>query len=65
MLDPSIRNILRRERMPSRGKVVTDSNRFDGHDNRMASHVRRVRNHACERADGKCCGDCIHRRRRT
>lgn len=64
MLNSSVRNILRRERMPSRGKVVTDSNRFDGHDNRMASHIHRIWNHACERTDGKRCGDCIYRRKR-
>ena len=64
MTDLSVRNILPRERKPSTGKVVTDSNRFDGHENRMASHSHRIWNHACERADGKRCRDCIYRRKR-
>lgn len=64
MLNPSVRNILRRERMLSPGKVVTASSHFDGHANRMASHIHRVWNHTCERIDGKRCGDCIYRRSR-
>jgi hypothetical protein len=46
------------------GKVVTDSHRFEGHDTRMASHIHRVWNHRCERADGKRCEDCIYRWKR-
>ena len=63
MFEPS-RNILRREQKPSSGKVVTDSNCFDGHENRMASHVHRIWNHACERNDGERCNDCFGKEKR-
>ena len=64
MANLSVRNILPRECRPSTGKAVTDSNCFDGHENRMASRIHRIWNHACERTDGKRCKDCIHRKRR-
>ena len=60
---PAIRNNLRKHQTPTPGKVVTESHRFPGHDNRMASHTHRVWNHACERTDGDRCGDCIYRRK--
>jgi len=60
----SIRDSLRQHQKPTPGKFVTDSNRFDGHDNRMASHIHRIWNHACERSDGSRCSDCIYRRKR-
>lgn len=59
----SIKDTLRQHQAITSGKVVTDSHRFDGHDNRMASHIHRVRNHTCERTDGKRCPDCIYRRK--
>ena len=59
----SIRDILHKERKATPGKVVTDSNRFNGHDNRMAAHIQRVWNHACERRDGRRCKDCLRRKR--
>jgi len=61
-VDAPIRNILRKERKPAPGKAVTDSNRFPGHENRMAWHIHRVWNHACERTDGRRCRDCIRRK---
>jgi len=60
---PAIRNNLRDHRAPTPGKVVTESRRFPGHDNRMASHIHRVWNHPCERTDGDRCDDCIYRRK--
>ena len=59
-----IKDIRRSNQVPTPGKVVTDSNRFAGHDNRIASHIHRVWKHTCERTDGERCGDCIRRRRR-
>ena len=59
----SIKDRLRQHQAPTPGKVVTDSNRFPGHANRMASHIHRIRTHACERTDGKRCPDCIYRRK--
>ena len=60
----AVRNTLRQHQQPTPGKVVTDSNRFDGHDNRMASHSHRIWNHKCEQTGGKRCKDCIYARRR-
>ena len=59
MHDLSIRNVLRINQRPTPGKFETDSNRFPGHENRMAAHIHRIRNHACERTDGKKCRDCV------
>jgi len=64
MANLSVRNILPRERRPSAGKAITDSNRFEGHENRMASHIHRIWNHECERTDGELCKDCIRRKGR-
>ena len=64
MQHEAIKNDLRRHQAPTPGKVVTDSNRFDGHDNRMAAHSHRVWNHACERTDSTKCTDCLRRKRR-
>ena len=58
------RNILRIFQPPSAGKAETDSNRFPGHENRMASHIHRIWNHRCERSDGGRCKDCLFRERR-
>ena len=63
-MESSIRNTLQQYQNPTPGKVVTDSNCFRGHANRMASHTHRIRTHACERTDGKRCKDCIYRRKR-
>ena len=60
----SIKDRLKQHQAPTPGKVVTDSNNFAGHENRMADHIHRVWNHACERTDGKRCPDCIYRRKR-
>jgi len=64
MLHHAIRNDLRRHQAPTPGKVITESNRFDGHENRVAAHAHRVWNHTCERSDGKRCGDCLRRKGR-
>ena len=60
----AIKNDLRRYQTPTPGKVVTASNGFEGHENRMAAHIHRVWNHPCERTDGTRCSDCIRRTRR-
>ena len=60
----TLKNRLRQHQGPTPGKAVTASNRFDGHDIRMASHVRRVWRHACERTDGAACTDCFRREER-
>ena len=60
-----IRDILKQDRIPTPGKVQTDSRDYPGHDNRMASHIHRIWNHRCERVDGGRCDDCIYRRRRS
>jgi len=59
-----IKDIRRSSQEPTPGKVVTDSNRFGGHEARMASHTHRIWNHPCEREDGSKCPDCIMKRRR-
>ena len=60
----TLKDRLRHHQGPTPGKAVTASNRFDGHDYRMASHASRVWNHACERTDGARCTDCIGRKDR-
>ena len=60
----SDKDILRSQQDPSPGKATSDSSNFPGHENRMADHIHRVWNHACERTDGKRCRDCIYRRKR-
>ena len=64
MQHEAIKNDLRRYQTPTPGKVVTASNCFEGHENRMAAHIRRVWNHPCERTDDTRCRDCIRRTRR-
>ncbi len=64
MTPSDTKDILRSNREPTPGRATSDSHRYPGHENRMASHVRRVWNHACERTDGKRCRDCIYRRKR-
>jgi hypothetical protein len=63
-MHPSNKDTLHSQRDPSSGKTTTDSNRFPGHENRMADHIHRVWNHTCERTDGKRCGDCLQWRKR-
>ena len=55
----SMKDILRAGLDPTPGKHVTDSNRFPGHEARMAAHIHRARTHECERTDGRKCNDCI------
>lgn len=60
----ALTNILARNRRPTPGEAVSDSNLFPGHENRMADHTRRIWHHTCERTDGKKCRDCLYRRKR-
>lgn len=64
MQQEAIKNNLRRHQTPTPGRVITASNCFEGHENRMAAHRHRVLNHACEQADGARCKDCIRREER-
>ena len=41
------------------GNHVRESSRFPGHEARLAAHTHRIRNHPCERTDGRKCRDCI------
>jgi len=50
---------LRRQQDATPGKHATDSNRFPGHEARLAGHIHRARTHECERTDGRKCNDCI------
>lgn len=53
-----MRNVLRREQRRPRSKEATDSNRFPGHEGRMAAHMMRIRNHPCQCGSGKRYADC-------
>ena len=59
MSEFAFKNVLHRHQAPTPGKAVTDSRRFPGHEERMAAHINRIRNHPCERTDGRKCKDCI------
>lgn len=54
-----IRNILHREQDRGRRGPASDSHLFPGHEQRMAWHMMRVRNHPCpcgsERSFRDCC----------
>jgi hypothetical protein len=58
----SMKDILPASADRTPGKHVSDSNRFPGHEARMAAHIHRIRNHPCERIDGKKCPDCTRGR---
>ena len=62
MAQPSIKDVLQMHAEPKSGRYATESNRFPGHEARMAAHIHRIRNHACERLGQKKCSDCIRRR---
>ena len=53
-----MRNVLKREQRRARSKEVRDSNRFAGHEGRMAWHTMRIHNHPCECGSGKKYADC-------
>lgn len=59
----SMKNILHANIDPRPGRQVTDSNRFPSHEGRMKAHINRIRNHRCERTDGKKCPDCMRGKR--
>lgn len=64
MSDCIHKDVLRGQQDPPRGKASNNSADFPGHEARMATHIQRVWNHACERTDGKRCRDCLYRRKR-
>jgi len=55
----SMKDILHSSTDATPGKHVRESSRFPGHEARMAAHIHRIRNHPCERTDGRKCADCI------
>ena len=55
----TIKNILPLCIEPGPAKTAKDSNRFPGHQARMAAHIRRIHEHRCDRTDGRRCSDCI------
>lgn len=53
-----MRNVLRREQDRDRSGPPSDSHLFAGHDQRMAYHMMRIRNHPCPCGSGDRFGDC-------
>jgi hypothetical protein len=60
----SLKDVLSSHQYHTPGRAVSDSNRYPGHENRMAGHIHRVRTHACEQPAGRECRDCIRRKGR-
>ena len=54
----SLRNILPGQQDRDRILPPTDSNRFAGHEQRMAWHMMRIRSHPCPCGSGKRFVDC-------
>lgn len=55
----SLKDILLANTDATPGKLAKESHNFPGHEMRMAAHIQRVRNHPCERTDGRKCPDCV------
>jgi hypothetical protein len=58
----SMKDVLHASADRTPGKHARESNRFLGHEARLAAHIHRIRNHPCERIDGKKCPDCTRGR---
>ena len=57
----SLKNVLQDNAAPKPFRCATESNRWPGHEARMAAHIHHIRNHACERVGKKKCPNCIRR----
>jgi len=56
--DFSVRIMRHRDSRESPGRHCDWSHRFDGHEERLAAHARRIRRHRCPCGSGRTYGRC-------